>query len=63
MPVVKISFQVTEVNGTFTSAINIAMIGAIVVAFGLDPVIACKLDDVIDRAAQKIVATSDCGKK
>ena len=33
MPVISINFQVTEVNGTFTSAINIAMIGAIVVAF------------------------------
>lgn len=33
MPAVQISFQVTEVNGTFTSAINIAMIGGIVVAF------------------------------
>jgi len=33
MPAVKINFQVTEVNGTFTSAINIAMIGGLVVAF------------------------------
>ncbi len=33
MPAVKISFQVTEVNGTFTSAINIAMIGGIIAAF------------------------------
>ncbi len=33
MPPVKINFQVTEVNGTFTSAINIAIIGAIIVAF------------------------------
>ncbi len=33
MPVIKINFQVTEVNGTFTSAINIAMIGGLVVAF------------------------------
>ncbi|MBI3883227.1 MAG: twin-arginine translocase subunit TatC [Sphingobacteriales bacterium] len=33
MPAVKINFQVTTVNGTFTSAINIAMIGGIIVAF------------------------------
>lgn len=33
MPPIKISFQVTEVNGTFTSAITIAMIGGIIVAF------------------------------
>lgn len=33
MPPVKIDFQVTEVNGTFTSAISIALIGAIIVAF------------------------------
>lgn len=33
MPPVQINFQVTEVNGTFTSAINIAIIGAIIVAF------------------------------
>ncbi len=33
MPPVKISFQVTEVNGTFTSAVNIAIIGAIIVSF------------------------------
>lgn len=33
MPPVKINFQVTEVNGTFTSAINIAMIGGIIAAF------------------------------
>lgn len=33
MPPVKISFLVTEVNGTFTSALNIAMIGGIIVAF------------------------------
>jgi len=33
MPPVKIRFLVTEVNGTFTSAINISMIGAIIVAF------------------------------
>jgi sec-independent protein translocase protein TatC len=33
MPAVKINFQVTEVNGTFTSAITIAMIGGIIAAF------------------------------
>lgn len=33
LPAVKINFQVTEVNGTFTSAINIAMIGGIIAAF------------------------------
>lgn len=33
MPPVKIDFQVNTVNGTFTSAINIAMIGGIIVAF------------------------------
>ena len=33
MPPVKIDFQVNEVNGTFTSAINIAMVGAVIVAF------------------------------
>lgn len=33
MPPVKIRFLVTEVNGTFTSALSIAMIGAIIVAF------------------------------
>lgn len=33
MPPVKINFQVTEVNGTFTSAINIAIIGGIIAAF------------------------------
>lgn len=33
MPPVKITFLVTEVNGTFSSAINIAMIGGIIVAF------------------------------
>lgn len=33
MPPVKIRFLVTEVNGTFSSAINIAMIGGIIVAF------------------------------
>lgn len=32
MPVVKIDFQVTTVNGTFTSAISIAMIGALIAA-------------------------------
>lgn len=33
MPAIKIDFQVTEVNGTFTSAINIAMIGGLIAAF------------------------------
>ncbi len=33
MPPVKINFQVTAVNGTFTSAISIAVIGAIIIAF------------------------------
>lgn len=33
MPAVKINLQVTTVNGTFTSAINIAMIGGLVAAF------------------------------
>jgi sec-independent protein translocase protein TatC len=33
MPPVKINFQVTVVNGTFTSALNIAMIGGLIVAF------------------------------
>lgn len=33
MPPVKIRFLVTEVNGTFTSAINITLIGALIVAF------------------------------
>lgn len=33
MPPVKIKFLVTEVNGTFTSAINIAMVGGVIVAF------------------------------
>jgi sec-independent protein translocase protein TatC len=33
MPAIKINFQVTEVNGTFTSAINIAMIGGVIAAF------------------------------
>ena len=33
MPPIKINFQVTEVNGTFTSAISIALIGAIIVSF------------------------------
>lgn len=33
MPAVKINFQVTAVNGTFTSAITIAMIGGIIAAF------------------------------
>jgi sec-independent protein translocase protein TatC len=33
MPPVKIDLQVNEVNGTFSSAINIAMIGGVIVAF------------------------------
>ncbi len=33
MPPVKINFQVTEVNGTFTSALTIAMIGGVIAAF------------------------------
>ena len=33
MPAIKIDFQVTAVNGTFTSAINIAMIGGLIAAF------------------------------
>jgi sec-independent protein translocase protein TatC len=33
MPPVKINYQVNEVNGTFTSAINIAMVGGVIVAF------------------------------
>ena len=33
MPPVKIDFQVTTVNGTFSSAISIAMIGGIIAAF------------------------------
>jgi sec-independent protein translocase protein TatC len=33
MPPIKINFQVTEVNGTFTSALSIAMIGGIIAAF------------------------------
>ncbi|HMU09135.1 MAG TPA: twin-arginine translocase subunit TatC [Ferruginibacter sp.] len=33
MPPVKIDFQVTAVNGTFTSAMSIAFIGAVIVAF------------------------------
>ena len=33
MPSIKIDFQVTAVNGTFTSAINIAMIGGLIAAF------------------------------
>lgn len=33
MPAVKINLQVTTVNGTFTSAINIAMIGGVIAAF------------------------------
>ncbi len=33
MPPVKIDFQINQVNGTFTSAINIALIGSFIVAF------------------------------
>jgi sec-independent protein translocase protein TatC len=33
MPPVKINFQVTSVNGTFTSAITIAMIGGLIASF------------------------------
>jgi len=33
MPPVKIDFQVTAVNGTFTSAISIALIGSVIIAF------------------------------
>lgn len=33
MPAIVINFQVVQVNGTFTSAINIAMIGGLIVAF------------------------------
>lgn len=33
MPPVKIRFLVTQVNGTFTSALSIAMIGAFIIAF------------------------------
>jgi sec-independent protein translocase protein TatC len=33
MPPVKIRFLVTEVNGTFTSAISIALMGALILAF------------------------------
>jgi sec-independent protein translocase protein TatC len=33
MPPVQIRFLVTEVNGTFTSAISIAMVGALIIAF------------------------------
>ena len=33
MPAVKIDFQITTVNGTFTSAINIAMVGGLIAAF------------------------------
>ncbi len=33
LPPVKIDFQVNQVNGTFTSAINIALIGGLVVCF------------------------------
>ncbi len=40
MPPVKIQFLVTQVNGTFTSALSIAMIGAVIIAF---PYIFCEL--------------------
>lgn len=33
MPPVKIKFLVTQVNGTFTSALTISMIGAVIIAF------------------------------
>ncbi len=33
MPPVKIDYQINVVNGTFTSAISIAMIGAVIIAF------------------------------
>jgi sec-independent protein translocase protein TatC len=33
MPPVKIDLQITEMNGTFSSALNIAMIGGVIVAF------------------------------
>jgi sec-independent protein translocase protein TatC len=33
MPPVKIDYQINVVNGTFTSAISIAMVGAVIVAF------------------------------
>jgi sec-independent protein translocase protein TatC len=33
MPPVKIEFLVTQVNGTFTSALTIAMIGGVIIAF------------------------------
>lgn len=33
MPPVKIDLQITEMNGTFTSALNIAMIGGVIAAF------------------------------
>ncbi len=33
MPAIVINFQVVQVNGTFTSALNIAMIGGIIIAF------------------------------
>ena len=33
MPPVKIDFQITTVNGTFTSALSIAMVGGIILAF------------------------------
>ncbi|GAB2830521.1 twin-arginine translocase subunit TatC [Ferruginibacter profundus] len=33
MPPVKINFQIMEVNGTFSSALNIAMVGGVIIAF------------------------------
>ena len=33
MPPVKINFQIMEINGTFSSALNIAMVGGVIVAF------------------------------
>ena len=33
MPPVKIDYQITEINGTFTSAIDISIIGGVIVAF------------------------------
>jgi sec-independent protein translocase protein TatC len=33
MPPVKINFLVNQVNGTFTSALNISMVGAVIIAF------------------------------
>jgi sec-independent protein translocase protein TatC len=33
MPPVKINFQIMEINGTFSSALNIAMVGGVIIAF------------------------------